>query len=117
MILEASNFKGGKMALHITDAEFKKEVIESKQPVLVDFWAPWCGPCRMISPIIDEISKEYEGKVKVVKMNTDENPETPSEYQISAIPTLLFFKSGKVVKEIVGVVPKEEIKKVLDELI
>jgi len=105
------------MALNINDNEFKKEVIESNIPVLVDFWAPWCGPCRMIAPTIEEISNEYEGKIKVVKINTDENPQTASEYQISAIPTLLFFKSGKVVKEIVGVVPKEEIKKIIDELI
>ena len=105
------------MALNISDVEFKKEVLEADKPVLVDFWAPWCGPCRMIAPVIDEIAKEYEGKVKVVKINTDENPVTSSEYQISAIPTLLFFKSGKVVKEIVGVVSKEEIKNTLDELI
>ena len=116
-MLKLSNFKGGVMALNINDNEFKKEVIESNIPVLVDFWAPWCGPCRMIAPTIEEISNEYEGKIKVVKINTDENPQTASEYQISAIPTLLFFKSGKVVKEIVGVVPKEEIKKIIDELI
>jgi len=105
------------MALSIGDAEFDKEVIKSDIPVLVDFWAPWCGPCRMMSPIIDEISREYEGKVKFAKVNTDENPLSASNYQISAIPTLLFFKGGKVVKEIVGVVPKEEIKKIIDELV
>lgn len=104
------------MALNITDQEFDKEVIKSAIPVLVDFWAPWCGPCRMLAPVVDEISKEYEGKVKVVKVNTDENPQSASNYQISAIPTLLFFKDGKVVKELVGVLPKEEIKKVLDEI-
>jgi thioredoxin 1 len=105
------------MAINISDLEFEKEVINSELPVLVDFWAPWCGPCRMIAPVIDEISSKYEGKVKVVKLNTDENPKTPSDYQISAIPTLLFFKSGKVVKEIVGIVPKEEIEKVIEEII
>ncbi|MCX7647530.1 MAG: thioredoxin [Elusimicrobiales bacterium] len=105
------------MALNITDQEFDKEVIKSAIPVLVDFWAPWCGPCRMLAPVVDEISKEYEGKVKVVKVNTDENPQSASNYQISAIPTLLFFKDGKVVKELVGVLPKEEIKKVLDEVL
>ncbi|MCX7905252.1 MAG: thioredoxin [Elusimicrobiales bacterium] len=104
------------MAYNITDDNFKKEVIESPIPVLVDFWAPWCGPCRMIAPIIDEIAAKYEGKVKVVKINTDENPKSASEYRITAIPTLLFFKEGKVIKEIVGVVPKEEIEKALDEL-
>ena len=105
------------MAYNVTDETFRKEVIESSIPVLVDFWAPWCGPCRMIAPVIEEIASEYAGKAKVVKINTDENPQSASEYQITAIPTLLFFKNGKVVKEIVGVVPKEEIKKVLDELI
>ncbi|HOJ86192.1 MAG TPA: thioredoxin [Elusimicrobiales bacterium] len=105
------------MALNITDQEFDKEVIKSAIPVLVDFWAPWCGPCRMLAPVVDEISKEYEGKVKVVKVNTDENPQSASNYQISAFPTLLFFKDGKVVKELVGVLPKEEIKKVLDEVL
>lgn len=105
------------MALEITDSNFEQEVIKSDIPVMVDFWAPWCGPCRMIAPLIDELSNEYEGKVKVVKLNTDENPQTASEFQISAIPTLLFFKGGKVVKELVGVVPKEEIKKILDDLI
>ncbi|MBP7795905.1 MAG: thioredoxin [Elusimicrobiales bacterium] len=105
------------MALNINDSEFEKEVINSVTPVLVDFWAPWCGPCRMLAPVIDEISKEYEGKLKVVKLNTDENPQTAGNYQISAIPTLIFFKGGKVAKELVGVLPKEEIKKVIDELI
>jgi len=105
------------MAINISDLEFEKEVINSELPVLVDFWAPWCGPCRMIAPVIDEISAKYEGKVKIVKLNTDENPKTPSDYQISAIPTLLFFKSGKVVKEIVGITPKEEIEKVIEEII
>lgn len=105
------------MAYNITDETFQKEVIDSTLPVLVDFWAPWCGPCRMIAPVIEEIASEYEGKAKVVKLNTDENPQMASKYQITAIPTLLFFKNGKVVKEIVGVVSKEEIKKVLDELI
>ncbi len=105
------------MAKNITDNTFKQEVLDSSIPVLVDFWAPWCGPCRMIAPVIDEISSEYEGKAKIVKINTDENPYSASEYQITAIPTLLFFKNGKVVKEMVGVVSKEEIKKVLDDLI
>lgn len=105
------------MALNVTDQEFDKEVIKSTIPVLVDFWAPWCGPCRMLAPVVDEISKEYEGKIKVVKVNTDENPQSASNYQISAIPTLLFFKDGKVVKELVGVLPKEEIKKVLNEVL
>lgn len=105
------------MALNVNDEGFEKEVINSNIPVLVDFWAPWCGPCRMIAPIVEEISEEYNGRIKVVKINTDENPNTASDYQISAIPTLLFFKNGKVVKELVGVMPKEEIKKVIDDIL
>lgn len=103
--------------IQITDANFEQEVVQSPVPVLVDFWAPWCGPCRMIGPVIEELAKEYEGKVKVGKLNTDENPETASKYQISAIPTILFFKGGKMVKDAVGLQPKEELKKIMDSLI
>ncbi|PIS47253.1 MAG: thioredoxin [Elusimicrobia bacterium CG08_land_8_20_14_0_20_51_18] len=102
---------------HLTDADFQAEVIKSDVPVLVDFWAPWCGPCKMIGPIIEELANEYAGKAKIAKVNTDENPATAGEYQISAIPTILFFKGGKVVKEIVGLQPKEELKRILDELL
>ncbi|AEV91699.1 Thioredoxin [Rickettsia slovaca 13-B] len=77
------------------DSSFKKEVLESDLPVLVDFWAEWCGPCKMLTPIIDEISKELQGKVKVLKMNIDENPNTPSEYGIRSIPTIMLFKNGE----------------------
>ncbi|MDQ7773202.1 MAG: thioredoxin [Elusimicrobiales bacterium] len=103
--------------IQITDANFDQEVVQSAVPVLVDFWAPWCGPCRMIGPVIEELAKEYAGKVKVGKLNTDENPETASKYQISAIPTILFFKGGKMVKDAVGLQPKEELKKIMDSLI
>ncbi len=103
--------------IQITDANFNQEVVQSAVPVLVDFWAPWCGPCRMIGPVIEELAKEYAGKVKVGKLNTDENPETASKYQISAIPTILFFKGGKMVKDAVGLQPKEELKKIMDSLI
>ncbi|HBE88822.1 MAG TPA: thioredoxin [Elusimicrobia bacterium] len=103
--------------IQITDANFEQEVTQSAVPVLVDFWAPWCGPCRMIGPVIEELAKEYEGKVKVGKLNTDENPETASKFQISAIPTILFFKGGKMVKDVVGLQPKEELKKIMDSLV
>jgi thioredoxin 1 len=103
--------------IQITDANFEQEVTQSAVPVLVDFWAPWCGPCRMIGPVIEELAREYEGKVKVGKLNTDENPETASKFQISAIPTILFFKGGKMVKDAVGLQPKEELKKIMDSLL
>ena len=103
--------------IQLTDDAFENEVIKSKIPVVVDFWAPWCGPCRMMSPIIEELAGEYEGKAKICKMNTDENPGKAGEYSISAIPTLLFFKNGKVVKEVVGLQSKEELKKILDSLL
>jgi thioredoxin 1 len=94
--------------VHITDATFDQEVIKAELPVLVDFWAPWCGPCRMIAPVLDELAAEFEGKVKIAKMNTDEN-FTASNYGIRGIPTLLIFKNGKVVDHIVGAVPKRMI--------
>lgn len=103
--------------LQLTDSTFESEVVKADRPVLVDFWAPWCGPCRMLSPLVDELSKEYEGKVKVGKMNTDDNAQVATQFRISAIPTLLFFKGGKVVDQLVGVHPKTEIKKRLDALL
>ncbi len=103
--------------IQLTDENFEQEVVKSAQPVLVDFWAPWCGPCRMIGPVIEELAKEYAGKVKVCKLNTDEAQDTAAKYQISAIPTILLFKGGKVMQQLVGLQPKEELKKHLDELI
>jgi len=103
--------------IQLTDDSFDKEVVQSAAPVLVDFWAPWCGPCRMLAPVIEELSKEYTGKVKVAKINTDDHPNAASRFKISAIPTLLFFKGGKVVEQLVGVHSKAEIKKTLDSLV
>ena len=102
--------------IELTDASFQKEVIESNQPVLVDFWAPWCGPCRMLAPVVKEIAEEYKGRVRVAKLNTDEHPNAAGAYRISAIPSLLFFKNGKVAEQIVGVHSKAEIKKILESL-
>lgn len=98
----------------VTDQSFEAEVIQSPEPALVDFWAVWCGPCRMIAPIVEELSGEYDGRVKFTKMNVDENMQTPGRYGIRGIPTLLLFKGGKVVKEIVGAVPKSQIKEAID---
>ncbi len=102
--------------IELTDATFQKEVIESPQPVLVDFWAPWCGPCRMLAPVVKEIAEEYKGRVKVAKINTDEHPNASGIYHISAIPSLLFFKNGKVAEQLVGVHSKAEIKKIIEGL-
>lgn len=101
--------------MELTDANFDQEVLKSEQPVLIDFWAVWCGPCRALAPIVDEVAQSYSGKVKVVKMNVDENPGTPGRYGIRGIPTLLIFKGGQVKEQIVGYVPKETIEKAIDK--
>ena len=100
--------------LNFTDNAFDQDVLNSEVPVLVDFWAPWCGPCRAMAPTVDAVADEYLGKVKVGKLNTDDNPGTASRYQIRGIPTLLLFKGGKVVEQRVGAMPKPDLQKVLE---
>ena len=97
-----------------TTASWDKDVLQSEEVVMVDFWAVWCGPCRMIAPAIEELAKEYEGKVKVVKLNTDENPDIASKYKIMGIPTIMFFKNGEKLDQVVGAVPKPQLKAKLD---
>lgn len=104
------------MATQVSDNNLK-EFISSGQPAVVDFWAPWCGPCKMVSPIVDELATEYEGKVKIGKCNVDENDAAPAEYGIRSIPTLLFFKDGKLVDKHVGAASKEALKEKIDQLL
>ncbi len=99
----------------VTDSSFQGDVLESDVPVLVDFWAPWCGPCRMVAPVVEEIAEQYEGQVKVVKLNTDENPQIASQYGIRSIPTLMIFKDGQRVDMVVGAVPKTTLANTLEK--
>lgn len=101
-------------ALAVTDATFEAEVLNSDKPVLVDFWAEWCGPCRMIAPVVEEMAGEYEGKAKIAKVDVDSNPQISMKFGIRSIPTLLIFKDGKIVDQIIGAVPKAHLKKQLD---
>lgn len=102
-------------AASVTDSSFKQEVLESNIPVLVDFWAPWCGPCRMVAPVVEEIAQQYEGQLKVVKVNTDENPQIAGQYGIRSIPTLMIFKDGVKVDMVVGAVPKTTLANTLEK--
>lgn len=101
----------------ITDTNFEAEVLKSSLPVLIDFWAPWCAPCRAIAPIVDELARDYAGKLKIVKMNVDDNPVTPSRYGVRSIPNLLIFKNGDVKDQIIGAVPKGHFVQAIDKVV
>ncbi len=105
----------GNNQFEVNDQNFTEEVLKSREPVLVDFWAPWCGPCRLVGPIIEQLASEYEGKLKVGKLNVDENEQTAYRYGIRSIPTIILFKDGKVVDQIVGAVPKHVLKNMIDK--
>ena len=107
----------GKNIIEVSDSTFDQEVLQSEVPVLVDFWAPWCGPCRAIAPVIDELSGDYAGKLKVAKCNVDDNPKTPGRYGIRAIPTLILFKNGSVSEQITGAVAKSQITAAVDKAV
>jgi thioredoxin 1 len=103
--------------LAVSDDSFEREVLQSPTPVLIDFWAPWCAPCRAIGPVVEELAKEYSGKLKVVKMNVDDNPQTPSKYGVRGIPNLIVFQGGQVKEQIVGAVPKAQLVKAITTVV
>ena len=101
----------------VSDSSFDGDVLKADIPVLIDFWAPWCGPCRAIAPIVEELASEYDGKLKIVKMNVDDNPQTPAQYGVRGIPNLILFKGGEVKQQIVGAVPKAHLVKAIDDVV
>jgi len=103
--------------LHVSDSDFEEEIIKADIPAMVDFWAEWCGPCKMVGPVVESLAKEYRGKVKIAKMDVDENRETPAKFGIRSIPTLILFKEGKVAHTIIGAVPKGDIEEELKKLL
>ncbi|MGH7986499.1 MAG: thioredoxin [Candidatus Binataceae bacterium] len=104
----------GENVTHVTDANFEQEVMKSPTPVLVDFWAPWCAPCRAIAPVVEEVAGQYSGRLKVVKLNVDDNPEVPARFGVRGIPNLVIIKDGQVREQIVGAVPKQHLVKAVD---
>jgi len=105
------------MVIDVSDQTFESEVIKSNLPVLLDLWAPWCGPCRMVAPVIESLETKYDGKVKFCRLNVDENPQTAAKYRIMSIPTLMFFKNGEVANTVIGAVPERVLEPKLDALI
>ena len=103
--------------LAVADDTFEREVLQSPTPVLIDFWAPWCAPCRAIGPVVEELAQDYAGKLKVVKMNVDDNPRTPSRYGVRGIPNLILFQAGEVKEQIIGAVPKGQLVKAIDRVV
>ena len=101
----------------VSDGSFDADVLKSDLPVLIDFWAPWCGPCKAIAPVVEELAKEYGGRLKVMKMNVDDNPQTPSRYGVRGIPNLILFKGGQVQDQIVGAVPKAQLVKAINQVV
>jgi len=116
-VYDMEGFVMGEKSLKVTSGTWDGEVMQAQGLVLVDFWAVWCGPCQMVGPVVEELAGEYEGKLKVCKLNTDENPDIASKYRIMGIPTLMFFKNGAAVDQVVGAVPKAQLKSKIDSLL
>jgi thioredoxin 1 len=115
--MEGVKLNMGKNTMELTDSNFLATVEKSEKPVLVDFWAPWCGPCRLLSPIVEELAQVYEGKLQVAKVNTDESPSVATQFNIRSIPTLLFFKDGKLVDSMIGLVPRDQLQEKIETIL